>query len=191
MRGSLVTLFVGSTLLIALRASGVRGPWRRTADVVIGLGMIGTIALVAGHIVSDAPIERSSGIPGLPWVIVSLAAPLIVVRRLLRHARVDLQTLLGAVSAYLLIAVAFAFIFLTVDRATVSPFFGADQPTTSFMYYSLVSLTTLGYGDLATPDNLGRLLSVVEAVAGQVYLVTFVAFVVGMLVSQRQASDGQ
>lgn len=54
------------------------------------------------------------------------------------------------------------------------------------MYYSLTTITTLGYGDLATTHPLGRLLSASEALIGQVYLITFVAMIVGWLVSQPQ-----
>jgi len=49
------------------------------------------------------------------------------------------------------------------------------------MYFSLVTVTTLGYGDLAAATNLGRLLSTTGAVIGQVYLVTFVAMLVALL----------
>jgi hypothetical protein len=54
------------------------------------------------------------------------------------------------------------------------------------MYFSLVTITTLGYGDLAAVEPLGRLLTTIEAVIGQVYLVTFVAMIVGLMVEQRQ-----
>jgi hypothetical protein len=53
------------------------------------------------------------------------------------------------------------------------------------MYYSLVTVTTVGYGDFAAVTPLGRLASVVGAVLGQVYLVTVVAMVVSLLVRRR------
>jgi hypothetical protein len=95
--------------------------------------------------------------------------------------------LLGAVSAFLLIATAFDFVFLTVDAYQTTPFFGSEEPTTSFIYYSLVTITTLGYGDLAAATDVGRLASTAEAVVGQVYLVTVVAMIVGLLAQARQA----
>lgn len=79
-----------------------------------------------------------------------------------------------------MIAVAFNYAFLAAD-AYQPPFFGQPEPTTSFMYYSLVTATTLGYGDPGAATNLGRLLSTSEAVIGQVFLVTFVAMLVGLL----------
>ena len=58
------------------------------------------------------------------------------------------------------------------------------------MYFSLTSITTLGYGDLAAVSPAGRLLATTEAVIGQVYLVTFVAMIVGLIVEQRQREKG-
>ena len=48
------------------------------------------------------------------------------------------------------------------------------------MYFSLTTITTVGYGDLTAQTHLGRLLANSEAVVGQVYLVTFVAMIVGL-----------
>ena len=180
----LVTLFVGATLLLALRASGVGRRLRLLADVIISVGIAATIIVVTLVELTDTSQELG----GAPMVstVLALVAPVVVVRRLVRHGRASGATLLGAVSAYLLIALAFNFAFLTVDDFNQEPFFGQVEPTTSFMYYSLVTITTLGYGDLAAVSPFGRLLSTIEAVIGQVYLVTFVAMIVGLIVEQRQ-----
>ena len=92
-----------------------------------------------------------------------------------QHRTVTVQTLLGAVAAYLQIAVAYAFAFQALDAGTALPLFGVQVPTTSYMYASLTALSTLGYGDLVPVTELGRLLAVSEAIVGQVFLVTFVA----------------
>ena len=181
----LVTVFVGATLLLALRASGVGRRLRIIADVLIGFGVFATLLVVVLVELADSPIEEVGGAP-IAWTIIGAIAPLVVIRRLIRHDRASGATLLGAVSAYLLIALAFNFGFLVLEAYHPEPFFGDPQPTTSFMYYSLVTITTLGYGDLAAAAPMGRLLSTIEAVIGQVYLVTFVAMIVGLIVEQRQ-----
>jgi hypothetical protein len=182
-----VAVFVGATLLLSLRSSGVARRYRMIADVIIGLGVVVTIVFVVLIELSDAPnpVEGSRSISPF-WVVLSALAPILVVRRLIRHQRASGRTLLGAVSAYLLLALAFNFAFITVDVTQATPFFGTEQPSTSFMYFSLVTITTLGYGDLAAVEPLGRLLTTIEAVIGQVYLVTFVAMIVGLMVEQRQ-----
>jgi hypothetical protein len=184
----LVSVFVGGTLVLSARASGVSRRYRMIVDIVVTVGVILTIAgVLLAQLASDG-LDQSfqTASPFLLWVILSVLAPLLVLRRLVKHERATGQTLLGAVSAYLLIALAFTLIFLALDDLG-SGLFESQQPTTSFMYYSLVTITTLGYGDLAAATPFGRLLSVIEAVVGQVYLVTFVAMIVGLIVSQRQA----
>ncbi|HEU4320189.1 MAG TPA: ion channel [Acidimicrobiia bacterium] len=180
----LVTLFVGGTLLLALRASGVGRRMRILADVLVGLGILATVVAVAFVELSDTGTEL--GRARYVWTGLALIAPVLVIRRLVHHDRASGATLLGSVSAYLLIALAFNFAFLTLDDVQTEHFFGRAEPTTSFMYYSLVTITTLGYGDLAAVTPAGRLLSTIEAVIGQVYLVTFVAMIVGLIVEQRQ-----
>ena len=60
---------------------------------------------------------------------------------MLSHRTVTTNTLLGAVSAYLLIAIAFSFAFQTVEALQSTPFFGQPEPTTSYMYFSMVTMT--------------------------------------------------
>lgn len=180
-----VTAMVSAMLLLALRASGVRRRWRIVADALVGAGVATTVVVVlVDAAVGRDPVTYDLAGPSLVWVVLGLAAPILVIRRLLRHRRVTRATLLAAVSAYLLIAVAFAFVFLSIDRFT--PFFGSPEPTTTAMYYSLVTITTLGYGDFTAATTLGRLLSTAEAVLGQVYLVTVVAMIVGLFAQTRQ-----
>jgi tellurite resistance protein TehA-like permease len=183
----IVSVFVGATLLLALRASGVARRYRIIADVLIGIGVLATSTIVLLEIFTEfEPTQTASRTPNLVWILLATIAPIVVVRRLIQHNRASGKTLLGAVSAYLLIALAFNFAFLALDSIS-EPFFGQDEPTTSFTYFSLVTITTLGYGDLAAAEPLGRLLTTIEAVIGQVYLVTFVAMIVGLMVEQRQA----
>lgn len=186
-----VAVFVGATLLLSLRSSGVARRYRLIADVVVGLGVIVTFLFVGLIELADPtdPVAGSGALSPL-WVILSVFAPILVVRRLVKHQRASGRTLLGAVSAYLLVALAFNFVFLAIDATQSTPFFGSEQPTTSFMYFSLVTITTLGYGDLAAVEPFSRLLATVEAVIGQVYLVTFVAMIVGLMVEQRRSHSG-
>jgi hypothetical protein len=177
-----VTALVAVTLSLALRASGLARRLQHVVDVVLVIGVTGLAAV-------DLTASAGSVLaPGAAPVLLAALAPAVVVRRLLRHRVVSRGTLLGAISAYLLIALAFFHTFLAVDSYLAEPFFGQDQPTTAFMYFSLTTITTLGYGDLAPVPELARLLATTEAVIGQVYLVTVVAMVVGLLAQRWRAS---
>lgn len=172
-----VTCLVATTMSVALRASGMTRSWQRAVDAVLVFG----VAIV--FVVTAAASEQQTEVIMAPFatLLLSAIAPVVVVRRLVRHRRITRGTLLGAISAYLLIALGFFYAFLTTNRYQHTPFFGAAEPTTSYMYFSLTSVTTLGYGDLVAHGDVARLLATTEAVVGQVYLVTFVAMVVALL----------
>jgi hypothetical protein len=90
---------------------------------------------------------------------------------------------------YLLIAIAFNYVFLEVQRFGSVPFFGVEESTSSFMYFSVVTITTLGYGDLAPASDIGRYFATSEAIIGQVFLVTIVARLVSLLSRPSGPSD--
>jgi hypothetical protein len=59
---------------------------------------------------------------------------------------------------------------------------------TIYLYYSFVTITTLGYGDVTPISYIATSLAVLEAVVGQLYLVVLVAWLVGMYVSKKSKS---
>lgn len=153
--------------------------------MVLGIAVTTLAALIAVEIAAGSRSTVStSGAPPALLAVLAIIAPLVVIGRLSRHRQVSIRTLLGAISAYLLIPVAFYYLFLTVAAFQDQTFFGHAEPTTSFMYFSLTTLTTLGYGDLAPASHIGRLFATSEAIIGPVYLVTVVALLVGLLASQ-------
>jgi hypothetical protein len=190
------SLLVGVTLLLALRASGVRLKWRRVADVLVAFVLFIIVAQITYGLFSDAPLFAREGTRPLTLLVLSALAPLVVMRRLLKHRTVTTGTLFGAISAFLLLPIAFYYAFLTVDGLQGATFFSSVQPTTSFMYFSLTTITTVGYGDLTAVTPLARLVATAEAVSGQVYLVTFVAMLVGLraqhwAAGKREDASGQ
>jgi hypothetical protein len=188
---TLVSLVIGITLLLALRAAGLANRWRRVVDWFVVVASLMSIVLLVVDLSSDVDLSAfESDRPSPIWVAVAVVTPIAVIGRLVRHRRVLPGTLRGAIAAYLLIAVAFTYLFSFIDETQSEPFFASidDPSTTSYMYFSLSTITTVGYGDLAAQTNLGRLMATTEAVLGQVYLVTFVAMLVGLLIQQREAS---
>lgn len=178
-----------ATIMLAVRASGVKKRWTRVVDILM-LISVATVVLALGldlftSFDLGADDDGRATAP-VVYLVLTFLAPLLVVRRLVRQHEVTVRTLTGAVTAYLLIALSSNYVFLTVDSFSSTPFFGTVQPSTSFMYFSLVTITTLGYGDLAPAAPWGRLTAASEAVIGQVFLVTFVALVVGLLVQRRE-----
>jgi hypothetical protein len=92
----------------------------------------------------------------------------------------DRQLLLGALAAYLMLGMAFGFGYRAVEVIQPGPFFGDGGEGTlpDFLFFSFITLTTTGYGDLVPAGNPGRSLAVLEALTGQLFLVTAVAKVI-------------
>lgn len=176
----LASIIVGGTVQLAVRASGAARKPRIVASIIVWSFVVGAIA-ISFFGVSEGTVGGSlrEARPSIFWVLLAFTAPLFVIRRLFRQGEVGRETLLGAFATFLLIALAFHYAFL----ATASwhgEFFTTTEPTSSFMYFSLVTITTLGYGDLQPITNLARFLSTAEAVVGQIFLVTIVARLVSL-----------
>jgi hypothetical protein len=107
-------------------------------------------------------------------------APVSIVRHIGYRRQVDQETMLGALAAYLLIGMAFAFAYRFVGSVQAGPFFGADGEGTAsqVLFFSFITLTTTGYGNLIPADNPGQSLAVLEALLGQLFLVTAVGKIV-------------
>jgi hypothetical protein len=98
---------------------------------------------------------------------------------------------LGALCSYVLVGLLFAFVYLAVDEFTSRPFFAQPgaHPQSEYLYFSFVALTTLGFGDLSPAVGLPQALTVLEALLGQVFLVTMVARLVTLWVRQDTGGD--
>jgi len=175
--GAAVTvILVGATGLVATRASGIKRSRQRIVDIVVLLAVVGSLLTVfVGH-----PVEGTNYGSPLPITLLAICVPIVVIRRLTRHRAVTGSTIMGAIATYLLLPIAFFHVFLSIQNYMGTPFFGQHEGSTSFIYFSLTTITTTGYGDLTAQTNLGRLAAMAEAVTGQVYLVTFVAMLVGL-----------
>jgi hypothetical protein len=101
------------------------------------------------------------------------------------------DTVLAAINAYLCIGLMFAFLYVNVALAFPGAFSGTfmDEPIRQqmegFIYYSFVTMTTLGYGDITPNTILAGTLAYSQAVIGQLYVALTIARIVGMQVSQR------
>jgi hypothetical protein len=113
------------------------------------------------------------------------------VTRILHHRRVTHETVFGALCIYVLVGLLFAFVYLAINDLRTGSFFVQEGPhsQSEFMYYSFVTLTTLGFGDLSPSVGLPQALTVMEALLGQVFLVTLVARLVTLWVRQSERGE--
>lgn len=176
---------MGAMLLLALYASRARPRLMKAA--VIGVGVAYLLVLFEAVFDTDLFEGSTYTIYGLLLVI----SPVVIINRILRHPEVRVATILGAVCAYLLIGMVFGFAYAAIDRIDTRPFFEGrlvvDQ--FDFFYFSYACLTTVGFGDFAARNDLGRGLSVLEAALGQIFLVTLIARLV-TLFGRKRATTG-
>ena len=106
---------------------------------------------------------------------------------IIKSERVTTEVIYAAMLVYLLVAQLWALVYTFLDQINPASFH-LPQGQSDFLlfeYYSFVTLTTLGYGDITPLTKVAKALSVLEAVIGQLYLVVVVAWFVGMHVSRR------
>ena len=102
---------------------------------------------------------------------------------------VSREVIYAAILLYLLAALMWAFLYTFLELVDPISFnidlSGAEANLSAFKYYSFVTITTLGYGDITPVTEVAKAFAVLEAVVGQLYLVVAVAWLVGMHVSRK------
>lgn len=114
-----------------------------------------------------------------------------ILSRIFRHSKVTPRTLFGALSVYLLIGLAFSYVFQAVDAIDEAAIdsIQIEDGSALYVYFSFVTMTTLGYGDVTPTNEAARTLAVFETLTGQVFLVVVVARLVTLLGRDRDIED--
>ncbi len=170
----LVEVVSGSTLVIALRTSHAKPGLQRVAVIAVAVGFVLTLL--------GSELTAVRGLVGLVLVALLVVTPLVILNRILRHPSVNIETIAGAVDVYIILGLIFAGFYRAVGDIAGSPFFVQVQHASpnQFMYFSFATLTTVGYGDLTPAMSFGRSVVVLEALTGQIFLVTLVARLVSL-----------
>jgi voltage-gated potassium channel len=113
---------------------------------------------------------------------------------LLRHIfeadKISTNSVFAATSSYVLITLIWAYVYTIILTLNPGAFSFSNQTTQAdllkMIYFSLVTITTLGYGDISPVTPFARMLSGVEALVGQLYLAVLIAWLVGLTISDRQ-----
>jgi hypothetical protein len=190
--GPLVEEFVQLSILIdilwsAIFVSAIYAVSQKKRHIVIAvllaLPMLGSIW--TKYFVQHKALMVVGSLCGAAFFLFAIIQMLIFIYS---HIEVTRDLIVGAAVVYLFMALMWTFIFVVVETLHPGSFNLPEgqgfEATRQFVYYSFVTLTTLGYGDITPISSLARSLCVLEAVIGQLYLVVQVAWLVGIHVSQ-------
>jgi Ion channel len=180
MRGILL-LLESATLLAALWTS-VSAPLRsRLLIPLVAVGVAVAQLETEGRTLTSVAIA----LDGL-FVVATIV---VIARGVINDGKVSVQSVLGAICVYLLMGMLFTFLYSLAAVLGSGPLFaeGTDGTPAIRLYFSFVTLTTVGYGDYAPLGDIARTLANMEALFGQLYLVTVIGVLVSRIPAVRRA----
>jgi voltage-gated potassium channel len=180
----LLNICLGLTLLVTTVAPMEERARGRVFLVVVGL------AIVLGL----APLRRPLGVAGpltlAVWAGIAFVAAARTFRYSVSSPRVDMRHLLAALNAYLLVGVFLGAIWVALEEVMPGSLLQGGAPIAHMglpdgIYFSFVTLATLGYGDITPVTPIARGLAIFEAVFGQLYLAVMVARLVSLRIAEE------
>jgi len=116
----------------------------------------------------------------------------VVVKNLFSETKITLDLVMASVCGYLILGLGWSFVYATIELAAPGSLYAAQwlgKDLSILTYFSFVTLTTVGYGDITPVSAAARNFAVLEAVIGQIYLTVLVARLVGMHISQSMQDE--
>ncbi len=173
---------------LALFETSVLGAIFMSAETrrVQQVGFVLAVTWFAASVVAVLEYEVGRLVAWLSVILV-FGALTLTFRNMMRRGQSDMDTLLGAIFGYLLLAMAWAMLYVQIERWWPGSFSVPEQSDiwASMLYYSLVTLTTLGYGDVLPVSDIARMAAGFEAVVGVLYIAVMVGSIVSGLHDRR------
>jgi len=189
-QGSLVEAILMTVVLV----SGVLAVSRTRQTLVFALVFVtpAVLARWAQHLFHDSVPREFYLVPGLVFVLFVLAHLLSFI---LRAPRVNSEVLCAGLSAYLLLGLLWSFAYLLVAQIRPNAFAftvnaAANESMEGFraLYFSLITLSTVGYGDIVPVTPVARMLAAMEAMTGTLFMAVFISRLVALYSSQPPAA---
>jgi hypothetical protein len=175
-----VTVLAAASVLLAFHAARLRpaAVHVATAVALVAIGF-SFFRWTVGGIGEGVALVMDAALVALGPPVVAVG----VLRSIRTSGQVHLESVMGVLALYLLLGMLFAFVYGAIDRFGGDPVFanGTEATASLCLYFSFTTLTTVGYGDVVTRSDLGHTLAVLEALLGQIYLVTVVSVLVSNL----------
>ena len=181
----LINIFLTAICLSMVNAISSK---KMYAIVGIFLAVLMLASIWVQYIHTNRTVEAVGMLAGGLFTVVVISSLLDFIRK---SETVNREVIYAAILLYLLLALMWAFLYTFlewVDPASFEIDLGQAQSNfAALKYYSFVTITTLGYGDIVPVTEVAKAFAVLEAVVGQLYLVVAVAWLVGMHVSRKSS----
>jgi Ion channel len=159
--------------------------------VVLAIAVLGT--KWSGYVIDNERLRLVND--GLGVIFFAFTACLLLADVLSKGA-VTADKIYGALCVYLLIGLTWGFMFLTLEGVQPGSFqfgqarsSGIEKDPATLVYFSFVTLSTVGYGDITPLSPPARSFAFLEAIIGQIYLAVLVARLVGLHIAYSSAGD--
>lgn len=181
LKGALIELFLAASLLAAVLPVSTGKDRRVLLTIVAAVWLARPATAWFDH-------PALSAMTLVMWTLIGLFAAAGALRFAIGAMRVDAEHLYAALSAYLLAGIFFGLFYWVLEQIRPGTFaFSGDFSRMAAIYFSFVTLATLGYGDIVPRTDVARGLAIVEGVGGQLFLAVLVARLVSLY--SRQAKD--
>jgi len=160
-----------------------------TATLVILAGFSLNVFVVIVRLIK--PLTYDLYLVAAVWFVIACTLAIVVARTVFGQGRVSLHRIVGAVLLYLLIALAFVSLFMLVGLLVPNAFNGLvfednEKLASNLIYFSFVTLTSTGYGDIYPVHPVARSLCNLETIIGQLYPATLLARLVTLEIEGRR-----
>jgi len=195
---SLVDAGINVGLMRSLAQAGVSammliGVWslireKQLFRIELGLAGLSVAFPVFGMFYPSLGVDIGQSVVALIFCVIS---GFIAARHVFSGARVNRNRLYGAMCVYLLMGLAWAIVYTFIFNFFPASFHGMEAPGNpvvfdDFLYFSFVTLASLGYGDISPAGPLARTFAYLEVIAGQFYIAIMVAGLVGLYMKKRE-----
>lgn len=168
-----------------LLASGIAAAWHSRRAVFIAILIVSILALTVRWLSRDPSMGQLSSWSSASNLIVLAAFALVVLGKVVSSGTITSHRIQGAVAVYLLFGLVWANAYEWMEVTHPGAFSGAITHGASWIYYSFVTLTTMGYGDIIPVHPGARSLAAAEALTGQLYIAILVARLVALELATR------
>jgi hypothetical protein len=182
---STLVLLESGTMIVALWTSGLA-----KAGSLLNIGFLClAIGLATANLIWGG--ATLTGVLGIVSALLALGIVGVIAASVIIKGEINAQSVSGAICVYLLLGIVFMYVYGAIAVLGNDAFFssGTDGTRSLRLYFSYVTLATVGYGDYTANSNLGHTFSIVEALLGQIYLVTVVALLVARMGAGRRPRE--